>query len=437
MPENLWREIWILVAVAALSLILAEITGYPFLIAALGFGLYIGLNLRHLVQLNKWLISKREDVPDAGGLWGEVLDRIRALTKETERREDRLTEMVARFQSASAATPDAMVILSPQHEIEWANAAAERLLGMSTPRDIGQRVVNLIRYPNFRKYLVRGDYTEALPIASPIQADKSLSVRIIPFGHYQKLIIARDITHLVNLERLRQDFVANISHELRTPLTVLTGFLETLKDMDKPASADLRKHFHTMHDQAQRMSRLVDDLLTLSKLETTPAARHEEVVDVPAILATLKEMGELVSGERRHHINLDADAKLKLVGNEEELRSAFSNLVNNAVRYTPDGGDIRLTWKLDGDSPMFAVTDTGEGIAPQHLPHLTERFYRIDTARSRDTGGTGLGLSIVKHILLRHDGRLGIDSELGKGSTFRCIFPPNRAVHDTHEQHAQ
>jgi two-component system phosphate regulon sensor histidine kinase PhoR len=434
-PENLWREIWILVAVAALSLILAEITGYPFLIAALGFGLYIGLNLRHLVQLNSWLINKREDVPDAGGLWGEVLDRIRALTKETERREDRLTEMVARFQSASAATPDAMVIVSPQHEIEWANAAAERLLGMSTPRDIGQRVVNLIRYPNFRKYLERGDYTEALPMVSPIQADKSLSVRIIPFGQYQKLIIARDITHLVNLERLRQDFVANISHELRTPLTVLTGFLETLKDMDKPASADLQKHFHTMHDQAQRMTRLVDDLLTLSKLETTPAARHENVVDVPAMLAALKEMGELVSGERRHHISLQADAGLKLVGNEEELRSAFSNLINNAVRYTPAGGDIRLTWKLDGDTPVFAVTDTGEGIASQHLPHLTERFYRIDTARSRDTGGTGLGLSIVKHILLRHDGRLTIDSALGKGSTFRCSFPSNRAVQVTPAQH--
>jgi len=171
-------------------------------------------------------------------------------------------------------------------------------------------------------------------------------------------------------------------------------------------------------------------------METTPAARHEDNVDVPAMLAALKEMGELVSGERRHRISLHADAGLHLLGNEEELRSAFSNLINNAVRYTPAGGDIRLGWKLDGDSPVFAVTDSGEGIAAQHLPHLTERFYRIDTARSRDTGGTGLGLSIVKHILLRHDGRLGIDSELGKGSTFRCIFPATRAVRTTREQRA-
>jgi len=436
MPENLWREIWILVGIAALSLLLAEITGYPFVVAAAGFSLYIALTLRNLVQLNNWLINKRADVPDAGGLWGEVFDRIRALMRETERREDQLHEMVTRFQSASAATPDAMVILSPEHEIEWANAAAERLLGVSTLRDTGQRIVNLIRYPDFLRYLERGDYTEALPIGSPVQPEKSLSVRIIPFGSHQKLIIARDITHLVNLERLRQDFVANISHELRTPLTALTGFLETLKNMDRPAGADLHRHFHTMHDQAQRMTRLVDDLLTLSKLETTPATRHEDEVDVPAMLAALKEMGELVSGERRHRISLHADAGLKLVGNEEELRSAFSNLINNAVRYTPAGGDIRLTWKLDGDRPVFAVTDTGEGIAPQHLPHLTERFYRIDTARSRETGGTGLGLSIVKHILLRHDARLGIDSELGQGSTFRCIFPATRAVRAAHEQRA-
>jgi two-component system phosphate regulon sensor histidine kinase PhoR len=369
-------------------------------------------------------------------MWGEVFDRIRALNKETERREDRLTEMVKRFQSASAATPDAMLILSPEHEIEWANAAAERQLGIATPRDLGQRILNLIRTPDFVNYLERGEYTEALPITSPAQPEKSLSVRIIPFGSEQKLVIVRDITHLVQLEQMRRNFVGNVSHELRTPLTVLTGFLETLKDMDRLNATELKKHLQTMYVQSQRMTRLVDDLLTLSRLETTPAARHEDVVDVPAMLASLKEMGELLSGEHRHHISLHADAGLRLAGNEEELRSAFSNLIQNAVRYTPDGGDIRLTWKLDGDNPVFAVTDTGEGIAPQHLPHLTERFYRVDTARSRDTGGTGLGLSIVKHILLRHEARLGIDSELGKGSTFRCIFPAARTVRRAGERRA-
>lgn len=436
MSENLWREIWILIGIATLSLILAEITNYPFLSAAFGLGLYIALTLRNLMQLNKWLISKRDDVPDAGGLWGEVFDRIRALTKESEQREDRLTEMVTRFQSASAATPDGMLILSAHHEIEWTNAAAERQLGISTPRDLGQRLINLLRHPAFVSYLEHGEYTDALEMDSPAQAGRSLSVRIIPFGRDQKLIITRDTTHLANLERLRRNFVANISHELRTPLTVLTGFLETLKDMRQPAGADLHKHLHTMYDQSQRMSRLVDDLLTLARLETTPPALHEQAVDVPAMLASLKEVGELLSGERRHRIGLHADAGLKLLGNEEEIRSAFSNLINNAVRYTPAGGDIRLVWKLDGDHPVFSVTDSGEGIPAQHLPHLTERFYRVDTARSRETGGTGLGLSIVKHILLRHEARLDIDSELGQGSTFRCVFPAARALRDAAERRA-
>lgn len=428
MSGNLWREIWILTGIALASLLLAEITEYPFLIAALGFGFYILLNMRNLVQLNRWLVNKREDVPDAGGLWGEVLDRIRALTRDTEKREDRLTEMLKRFQNASAATPDAMLIVSRRHEIEWANASSERLFGIATPRDAGRRLVNFVRYPSFIQYLERGEYTDALELASPAQPERSMSVRIIPFGSNQKLIIGRDTTHLAQLEQMRRNFVANISHELRTPLTVLTGFLETLKDMDKPAGADLNKHFKTMYEQAQRMSRLVDDLLTLSKLETTPATVHEESVDIAALLLPLKETAELLSGEQRHRISLDADRNLHLLGNEDELRSAFSNLINNAVRYTPGGGDIHLVWKREDGRPVFSVIDSGAGIPQQHLPHLTERFYRVDTARSRDTGGTGLGLSIVKHILLRHDARLVVDSQIGRGSSFRCVFPPARAL---------
>ncbi|MDH4133289.1 MAG: phosphate regulon sensor histidine kinase PhoR [Gammaproteobacteria bacterium] len=428
MPAGLWHEIWIMLGIAALSLLFGEITNRPFLLASIGFAFYIMLTLRHLVQLHRWLVVKRDDVPDAGGLWGDVFDRIRALSRENERREDRLQEMLERFQSASSATPDAMVILSPKHEIEWANAAAERLLSVTMPRDTGQRALNLWREPSFAQYLERGNYNDAIETASPAQPEKSLSVRIIPFGSNQKLVIARDITHLANLEQMRSNFVANISHELRTPLTVLTGFLETLKGMEQPGGDALRKHLGTMHEQAVRMSRLVEDLLTLSKLETTPATHHEETVDVPTMLGGLREMGELLSGERRQQLLLEADSHLRLRGNEEELRSAFSNLVNNAVRYTPAGGTIRLVWRLENGCPAFTVIDSGEGIAPQHLPRLTERFYRIDTARSRDSGGTGLGLSIVKHILLRHDARLAIDSEIGKGSSFRCIFPAARVA---------
>jgi len=427
-PEHLWRELWILVAILALSLILAELTGYPFLVAALGFGLYIALNLRNLIQLYNWAIGRRDDVPDARGLWGDVLDRIRAITRETAHREDRLTEMLERFQSASAATPDAMVIVSGHHEIEWANTASQRLLGISTPRDTGVRLTNLIRPPQFADFLDRGDFTDALELASPVDSQRSVALRIIPFGSDQKLIIARDTTHFANLENMRRNFVANISHELRTPLTVLTGFIETLRDMNRPAGPELDQHLGTMHDQAQRMTRLVDDLLTLSRLETTPALRHEQVVDVSGMLPALRETAEHLGHDKHHRIVIDDDPGLKLLANEDEVRSAFSNLVNNAVRYSPADSEIRLIWhRIDGQ-PVFAVQDQGEGIAAQHLPHLTERFYRVDTARSRASGGTGLGLSIVKHILLRHEGRLVIDSEPGQGSRFACVFPAARAI---------
>src|SRR3990170_1215124 len=230
---------------------------------------------------------------------------------------------------------------------------------------------------------------------------------------------------------MRRTFVANVSHELRTPLTVLAGYVETLRDMKALGPGDLKRHLATMSEQATRMQRLVDDLLTLSKLETAPPHRHDDAVDVAALLAGLKEQAELLSGENRHALTLESDGSLKLLGNREELTSAFSNLINNAVRYTPAGGSIRLSWHAAEDGAEFAVTDTGEGIAPEHFPHLTERFYRVDTARSRASGGTGLGLSIVKHVLLRHDAQLQIESELGRGSTFTCEFPLTHVVRES------
>jgi two-component system phosphate regulon sensor histidine kinase PhoR len=234
----------------------------------------------------------------------------------------------------------------------------------------------------------------------------------------------------MRLEQMRRSFVANVSHELRTPLTVLGGYVETLRQMDQIGIEDLKQHLAIMHEQSLRMQRLVDDLLMLSKLETAPPRAHDETVDVAALLSGLKEQAELLSGDQRHAISLEADRALKLLGSREELISAFSNLINNAVRYTPAGGTIRLTWRAAGSGAEFTVTDTGEGIAPEHFPYLTERFYRVDTARSRASGGTGLGLSIVKHVLLRHDATLEIESDIGQGSTFRCRFPEQRLAHD-------
>jgi len=429
MYPGLWREIWILIGTAAASLVLGLITGRPFLIAAIGFGFYIFSTLRHLQRLHHWLLNRRQaEIPDAEGLWGDVFNEIRKLVKQTEHREDQLTDMLGRFQSAASAMPDAMVILSQEGDIEWANPAAARLLGIEYPRDAGMRLINLLRDPDFAQYAQKGEYTESIEVTSPDSRETHVSIQITPFGSRQKLVIGRDVTRLTRLEQMRRHFVANVSHELRTPLTVFGGYVETLKQMGEIRIEDLKKHLATMHEQSMRMQRLVDDLLMLSKLETAPPRTHDEPVDVPALLTSLKEQATLLSGENRHDIALEADPRLKLLGSREELHSAFSNLINNAVRYTPAGGSIRLAWHAVGDGAEFAVTDTGEGIAPEHIPHLTERFYRVDTARSRASGGTGLGLSIVKHVLLRHDAQLQIESELGRGSTFTCVFPGTRVV---------
>jgi len=426
--QNIWREIWILAGIAIASLVLGLVTGRLFLIAAVGFGLCIFFTMRQLQRLHHWLLNRQQaEIPDAEGLWGDVFNEIRKLMKQTEHREEQLNEMLGRFQSAAAAMPDAMVILSQDGDIEWANPSAARLFGIKYPRDAGTRLFNLLRDPDFIQYLQGGDYSELLEISSPDNSEIHVSIQITPFGSLQKLVIGRDVTRLARLEQMRRHFVANVSHELRTPLTVLGGFVETLGHMDQVRTEELKKYLATMQEQTLRMQRLVDDLLMLSKLETAPPRTHDEMVDVMALLSGLKEQAELLSGEQHHIITIEADRNLRLLGSREELLSAFSNLINNAVRYTPAGGHIALQWKAVPDgSACFSVSDTGEGIALEHIPHLTERFYRVDTARSRASGGTGLGLSIVKHVLLRHDARLEIGSELGVGSTFICVFPATR-----------
>lgn len=429
MHPSLWREAWVAAFIVLAALLLGYATDRPFLAATVVFGTYIAIMLRRLHQLQHWLQARdNSDIPDAEGLWGDVFNQIRKLVKQAERREDQLAGMVERFQNAASAMPDAVVILSLHDEIEWANPMAAPLLGIEYPRDTGMRLSNLVRHPEFNQYLNNGAFSEPLEMTSPGEPGKALSLQIIPFGEAQKLILGHDVTRLARLEQMRRIFVANVSHELRTPLTVLSGYVETLHGMNTLDAGDLKKHLATMHEQAARMQRLVDDLLTLSKLETAPPARRDESVDIPALLAGLKEQAEILSGEQHHRIALETDPSLNLRGRREELHSAFMNLINNAVRYTPAGGLIHLKWSADDGGARFSVADSGEGIAPEHIPHLTERFYRVDSARSRATGGTGLGLSIVKHVLLRHDAHLDTQSEVGKGSVFTCVFPVSRTV---------
>jgi two-component system phosphate regulon sensor histidine kinase PhoR len=437
MRQSLWREIWILLALLAGGLAVGALVQHPFLFPTIGLLIYAAWQLRRLYQLHKWLRSdKSGELPDVPGPWGDVFHQTRKLVRQSARRADELTEALIRFQNAAAAMPDAVVILSEQEEIEWANPSAAVLLGVDYPRDRGMRLSNLLRDPEFTQYLHEADFSEPLEMDSSARPDHNVSLQIIPYGIQLKLILARDVTRLHQLEQMRRSFVANVSHELRTPVTVLGGYVETLSGIDNLRADDLKKHLATMHEQAVRMQRLVDDLLMLSRLETAPPRLKEEVVDVPALLAGLKEQAEILSAEAKHHIVLDAERGLNLLGSREELHSAFMNLINNAVRYTPGDGTITLRWYSDDTGAKFSVADTGEGIAPEHIPRLTERFYRVDSARSRASGGTGLGLSIVKHVLLRHNAHLDVQSDLGQGSNFTCVFPASRVVHASAEQRA-
>jgi two-component system phosphate regulon sensor histidine kinase PhoR len=324
--------------------------------------------------------------------------------------------------------PEGVVILGEADRIEWCNPQAEQHFGLDNQRDIGQQITYLARQPEFVQYLAKNNYTEPLVLRGTRHDGLVLSIKLIAYGGSKRLLISRDITHLERIETMRRDFVANVSHELRTPLTVVNGFVETMQDMPTLENDMSRRALLLMGDQTKRMENLVNDLLTLSRLENEQNVLPEEKVDVPDLMRTLLEEGRSLSnGKHQLHLELASEARLGGCGNE--LHSAFGNLVTNAIRYTPQGGDIVLRWtEQPGGQMQFSVKDSGIGIAPQHISRLTERFYRVDRSRSRETGGTGLGLAIVKHIAIRHQAQLNITSEEGKGSTFSIVFPAKRRI---------
>lgn len=431
MHPQLQRELWFLF----LFIVLAATLGYPFnlhitFILVVLF-LYIIFTFNNISKLHKWLLQRDSDEPpDSKGYWREIFNQLFLLEKRSQKNKNLLNETIILFQEATSALPDAMVILNKNQQIEWSNNAAESLVGIRYPDDVSQPINNLFREPIFMRYLNKNDYSQALHIASPEHPSKQLAVQIIPYVKKQTLIICRDISHVKKLEAMRSDFVANVSHELRSPITVIYGYLETLKDSIPDDKEKLKKIITTMFTQSKRMERLVSDLLSLSKLETRPSDQHDTVIDIAALLAGIKESALLLSAEKQQQINLNVKEKINITGNHDELYSLFSNLINNAVRYTPKNGTINISWYILNNQAIFSVQDTGPGISQQHIPHLTERFYRVNIDRSRETGGTGLGLAIVKHILERHDGRLEITSTLNVGSTFSCIFPNTRLVNN-------
>jgi two-component system phosphate regulon sensor histidine kinase PhoR len=316
--------------------------------------------------------------------------------------------------------------MDAEDRIEWCNPRSMQHLGLDRKKDLGQHIAYLVRQPAFQQYLLNQDYSQPVILRNVAGNDFVLSVQLVPFDSTRKLLLTRDITQLERVQTVHRDFVANVSHELRTPLTVVGGFLETLLDMPDMDASTREAQLKMMFEQTQRMQRLVEDLLTLSRLENGVEARDERV-DTPGLLQLLASEAQGLS-QGRHRIALQLDSAVQVRGNYDELHSAFGNLVSNAVRYTPEGGQITLRWQQENGAPVFSVQDTGLGIEAQHIPRLTERFYRVDRGRSRATGGTGLGLAIVKHIAQRHQAKLDIRSELGQGSCFAIHFPPNRVV---------
>jgi two-component system phosphate regulon sensor histidine kinase PhoR len=396
--------------------------------ALAGLGACLARHLYYLAVLRRWVEHpKRVELPEPAGAWGQVYGRLLDLQRSNRKRKRRLAAMLAQFQASAEALPDGAVVTEARGEIVWFNTAARALLGLRAPQDLGQRLVNLLRHPEFTEYVERGDFEREAEIPSPLNPAVMLSLRVVPYGDDQRLLMVRDVSELHRLERIRRDFVANASHELRTPLTVLRGYIEMMLPEAQRGLAEWRAPLAEMHAQASRMEALVRDLLKLARLEGDVAATRQDVLDAPALIErALVESRSLSKGQ--HRIDAVVDPALMLYGRELEAESIFSNLLANAVQYTSAGGRIEVRWEGEGDGARFAVTDTGVGVAPEDIPRLTERFYRVDEGRSRASGGTGLGLSIVKHALERHEARLEVRSRLGQGSTFICHFPPHRVL---------
>ncbi len=398
-------------------------TGW-WLAGALAF--YVAHTLRNLALLDRVLDGhKRVPLFVTRGLWAEIFARVDKIRAKARNRKKKYHRLLREVRESTGALSDGGIILNSEHEILWFNPAATRLVGLDPTIDIGNRLDNLLRHPDFAAYLA-APTGEGITIPSPKEEGGWLTVQIIPYGQDQRLAIVRDITRQMQLERTRRDFVANASHELRSPLTVISGYLDTLGD-DEEMPQGWRAPVGEMRRQADRMTQILGDLIELTRLESAEREAPHEFVDVGGLLKLIAKEFQAAGAGPAVELKLATD--IALVGSESELHSIFYNLVNNAVRFTPPTGRVRIEWRAEGDDAVFEVVDTGIGIAPEQIPRITERFYRVDPGRSRAMGGTGLGLAIVKHALQRHEGTLNIQSREGEGSTFSCRFPAARLVH--------
>jgi two-component system phosphate regulon sensor histidine kinase PhoR len=428
--RNAWKEeLALLLGIVFVAILAGALTGWTFPCLLAGLLAYLGWHLYQLQRLPQLLTDRQAAGPLAYGLWRETVAAIQSRLADDRNRNAALERLAADFRRTINALPDAVVTLNPAGRITWSNPAAASLLDIAWPAAAGNTLTTLIHDPLVREYMARADFSQPLVCSAPADPARILSLMAIsPDGESgQRLLVAREITRQHHLDTAKRDFVANISHELRTPLTVISGLAEQLV-LDSHKNPGLQRPAQLMLQQVQRMNEMITDLLILSRLELQQESLHDEPVDVADMLDTIVEEARALSGSNRHVVMLEIDTHACLLGDSRELRTAFTNLVTNAVRHTPPRSEIRVRWCSNAEGARLIVSDSGAGIAARHIPRLTERFYRVDPSRSRDTGGSGLGLAIVKHILDRHDAKLEISSRVGGGSTFTCLFPPQRVT---------
>ncbi|CAM3083329.1 phosphate regulon sensor histidine kinase PhoR [Vibrio mytili] len=431
MVERLtWRKLaWELAFFYSPWIIVGWVFGYMSWLLLAATAIQLVWHLHNQVRLSSWLWDEKRLTPPSGsGNWESLFNGLYRLQQRQRRKRKELTNLIRRFRNGAESLPDAVVVFRAEGNIVWCNKLAQHLLGFQWPEDSGQPISNLIRTPDFIKYLTKQDFSEPLEMRSPLNVERMLELRIVPYTEGEHLMVVRDVSQLKQLEGMRRNFFANVSHELRTPMTVLQGYLEMTEDPDMVVGPMWTKAHGVMTEQLNRMNGLVNQLLTLSKIEAAPMHELEEVVNVPAMLEVLEKEAASLSGDSHHKLQFDVDRELRVFGDDDQLRSAISNLVYNAVKYTPPGANINVRWFKSAQGAHLEVEDSGDGIEPQHLHRLTERFYRVDKARSRDTGGSGLGLAIVKHALTHHDSHLEISSEVGVGSKFSFVLPSRLVV---------
>lgn len=414
--------------VGSSGLAIGALAGYPVWGLLIGLMLYLGYFIYQLQRFDRWLAQyPGAQPPESSGLWGTIFDRLYRLQKNGQLTENSLDTLLAKAQAAANMLSDGVISVDPLGNLQWWNYAAAELAQLQSPEDQGRNITHLIREPEFVAYFSRGDFQrpyELRPIQNNVRT--MLQIHVALFGD-QRLLLIRDISRLHHLQQVRTDFIANVSHELRTPLTVLKGYLETFQDV--PEFAAHQAGLGAMMAQAQRMQALIEDLLLLSRLEHQGSALHLEPIDMGALLRALQEEAQMLGQQKKIRITLDMPTPFCIHGSYTDLHSALMNLITNAIKYSPDNTEVQLITGITADSGAFVcVADAGIGIDPTWIPRLTERFFRVDTSRDSSTGGTGLGLAIVKHVLLRHDSRLDISSQPGKGSRFSCVFPKARVI---------